>query len=50
MLTIVVIFYLFMCWISNWDFFWPIKMLIDGGLGDKAIAIVWGIMLIGGLS
>lgn len=49
MLTIVVIFYVFMCWISNWNILWPIKMLVEGGLGDKAIAIAWGIMLIGGL-
>lgn len=50
MLTLVVIFYVFMCWISNWDFLWPVKMLVEGGLGDKVIAIVWGIMLIGGIN
>lgn len=49
MLTIVIIAYVFMCWISNWNIFWPIKMLVDGALGDKIIAIVWGIMLIAGL-
>lgn len=50
MLTLAVISYIFMCFISNWNIFWPIKMLIDGGLGDKAIAIIWGIILFAGLS
>ena len=45
MLTFVAIVYVFMCWISNWNILWPVKMLVEGGLGDKAIAIVWGIML-----
>ena len=40
MLTLVAIIYVFMCWISNWNILWPVKMLVDGGLGDKAIAIV----------
>jgi hypothetical protein len=39
-----------MCFISNWDFLWPLTMLLDGGLGDKIIAIIWGILLIAGLS
>lgn len=50
MLTLAAISYIFMCWISNWNILWPIKMLIDGGLGDKAIAIIWGIILFAGLS
>ena len=45
MMTLVVLFYIFMCWISNWNLLWPLKMLIEGGLGDKAISIVWGILL-----
>ena len=49
MLTFVAIIYVFMCWISNWNILWPVKMLLDGGLGDKAIAIIWGIMLFAGL-
>lgn len=46
MFAFVCIFYFFMCFISGWNFLWPIKMLVDGGIGDKAIAIVWFIMLI----
>ena len=46
MLTLVSIIYLFMCWISNWNLLWPLKMLLDGGLGDKVIAIGWGLLLI----
>lgn len=49
MLTIAIIFYIFMCWISNWNFLWPLKML-QGGLGDIAITIIWVILLIAGLS
>ena len=49
MLTFVAIVYVFMCWISNWNILWPVKMLLDGNLGDKAIAIVWSIMLFAGL-
>ena len=49
MLTFAVIFYIFMCFISNWNLIWPITMLISGGLGDKAIAIIWAICLIIGL-
>lgn len=50
MLTLSAISYIIMCFISNWDIFWPIKMLVNGGLGDKAIAIIWGIILFTGLS
>lgn len=46
MLTLVSIIYLFMCWISNWNLLWPLKILLDGGLGDKVIAIGWGLLLI----
>lgn len=45
MLTLASIIYIFMCWISNWNILWPIKMLIDGGFGDKIIAIGWTILL-----
>ena len=50
MLTLAIIMYVIMCFVSNWDFFWPLTLLFNGGLGDKAIAIVWGILLIAGLS
>ncbi|MCD8393459.1 MAG: hypothetical protein LUC85_01320 [Bacteroidales bacterium] len=50
MLTIAAISYIFMCFISDWNLLWPIQMLVRGGLGDKAIAIVWGLLLIGGLN
>lgn len=50
MLTIAIIFYVFMCWISNWDLLWPITMITRGGLGDWLIVIVWAIFLIGGLN
>ena len=46
MLTLAFIIYLFMCWISNWNILWPLKMLIDGAIGNKAIAIGWIILLI----
>ena len=46
MLTLAFIIHLFMCWISNWNILWPLKMLIDGAIGDKAIAIGWIILLI----
>ena len=49
MLTIAIIFYIIMCFISNWDFLWPLTMLSNGGLGDWAIVIVWAIFLIIGL-
>ena len=44
MLTFASIIYIFMCWISNWNILWPLRMLIDGGLGDKAIGIGWTIL------
>lgn len=50
MLTIAIIFYIIMCFISNWDFIWPLTMLSRGGLGDWAIVIIWAILLIAGLS
>lgn len=50
MLTLAAIIYIFMCFISGWNIFWSIKMLCEGGLGDKAIAIVWGILLVCGLN
>lgn len=46
MITFVFIFYLFMCFISNWDLLWPLTMLAKGGFGDQLIAIIWGILLI----
>ncbi len=46
MLTFVSIIYVFICWISNWNIFWPISMIVDGGLGDKVIAIGWIIMFV----
>ena len=49
MLTIAIIFYIFMCWISNWDILWPLKML-QGGIGDIGITVIWAILLIAGLS
>ena len=50
MLTFAIIVYVFMCWISNWNFLWPLVMLFDGALGDKLIAIGWGALLIAGLN
>lgn len=49
MFTLAALIYVFMCFISNWNIFWPIKMLINGGLGDKLIALVWGIILFASL-
>ena len=49
MLFIAIIFYLVMCFVSNWNLLWPVTMLIDGGLGDKTIAIIWGVVLFAGL-
>lgn len=49
MLTLASIIYIFMYWISNWNILWPLRMLIDGGLGDKAIAIGWTILFIAAL-
>lgn len=50
MLTLAIIIYVLNCFISNWNFIWPITLLVNGGLGDKAIAIIWGILLIAGLN
>ena len=50
MLTIAAIVYVFMCFISNWNILWPLQMLIEGGLGDKLIALGWSALLIGGLN
>lgn len=50
MLTLAIIIYVFMCFISNWDLLWPITMITRGGLGDMAIVVVWVILLIGGLN
>lgn len=50
MLTLAIIIYTFNCFISNWNFIWPITLLVNGRLGDKAIAIIWGILLIAGLN
>ena len=50
MLTLAVIIYAFMFIISGYNLLWPIKMLVDGAIGDKAIAIGWGILLISGLN
>ena len=50
MLTIVSIFYVFMCWISNWNIIWPITLLTQGAIGDKAIAILWIVLLIAALN
>ncbi len=49
MLTLAVIIYLVMCWISNWDLLWPLTMIQKGGLGDWVIVIIWAILLINGL-
>lgn len=50
MLTLAIVFYVFMCFISNWDLLWPLTMLSKGGLGDIAIVVVWVIVLIAGLN
>lgn len=50
MLTFAAIVYVFMCFISNWNLLWPLKMLIEGAIGDKFIAIGWGALLIAGLN
>ena len=50
MLTIVTIFYVFMCWISTWTIIWPITLLTQGAIGDKAIAILWIVLLIAALN
>jgi len=50
MLKLAIFIYVFMCWISQWNLFWPFTMLRMGGLGDKIIVSVWAIILIAGLS
>lgn len=50
MLTLAIVIYMFMLWISNFDIIWPITMIARGGLGDMAISIAWGILLFAGLS
>lgn len=50
MLTFAIFIYVLVCFISDWNLIWPITLLVKGGLGDKAIAIIWGILLIAGLN
>lgn len=50
MLIIAIIFYVFMCWISNWNLLWPLEMISRGGLGDWLLVICWVIMLIAGIN
>lgn len=50
MLTLAAIVYVFTCWISNWNFLWPLTLLLEGALGDKLIAIGWAVCLVVGLS
>ena len=50
MLTFAIIFYVFTCFISNWNLIWPITLLVKDEIGDKAIAIIWSIPLISGLN
>jgi hypothetical protein len=50
MLTFANFIYVLVCFISDWNLLWPITLLVKGGLGDKAIAIIWGIILIVGLN
>lgn len=50
MLGFACFFYVFMCWLSNWNLLWPLEMLSRGGLLDWAVVIVWGVLLIGGLN
>ena len=49
MLALAIIFYIFMCFISDWDFLWPLTMIQKGGLGDILLTIGWVICLIIGL-
>ena len=48
MLTAAIVIYVFMCWICNWVLLWRLKML-QGGLGDIAVVIIWVALLIAGL-
>lgn len=50
MLTLAAIIYIFMSFISGWNLLWPLKMLFEGGLGDKLIALGWGALLIAGIN
>lgn len=50
MLVFACIIYVFLFWMSDWNPFWPLEMLSRGGLGDWAIVIVWGALLIAGLN
>lgn len=50
MLILAGIIYVIMCFISDWDFLWPLTMLLKGGLGDWAIVIIWAILLYNGLT
>lgn len=50
MLTFAIFIYVLVCFISDWNLIWPITLLVKGGLGDKVIAIIWGIFLIAGLN
>lgn len=49
MLTLAGVFYVFTCWISNWNLLWPITLWRLGDVGDRLIVIVWVIILIIGL-
>ena len=49
MLSLAIISYLIMCWITNWDILWPLTMLTKGGLGDWLIVGIWVIILLAGL-
>lgn len=50
MLTLAIVIYMFMLFISDFDIFWPITMLTRGGIGDIVISIGWVILLIAGLN
>ena len=43
---LVSFFYIFMVIISRYNILWPVTMILHGGPGDKAIAIVWIILFI----
>lgn len=50
MLILAAVIYLIMCFISNRNLFWPVTLLVRGGLGDKAISVIWGLILFAGIS
>lgn len=50
MVTIAIVIYVFMLFFSDWDFFWPITMIVCGALGDKMLALGWCVLLISGLN